>query len=99
MDIGTKLFAIAFGISSIMFIAIFLVARPDPISKESILKIIGEDKEKDFLEAKDHKEIEELIKKLPKKVRNKLKTHFLSQDLQMAVKMIKKHIRGEDVGE
>jgi hypothetical protein len=98
-SMGTKLFTIGLSIAAMMFIVIFFIAKSDPISRESILKIIGADREQDFLDAKEHKEIEDLIRNLPKKARKKLKAHFLSQDLQMAVKMIRKHIRGEDIGE
>ncbi len=96
-SMGDKLFLISLGIASMGFIVVFFIGRSDPISKDTILEIIGKDKEKDFLKAKDHKEIENLIKELPKKSRTKLKNHFLSQDLQIAVKMIKKHIRGEEI--
>ena len=93
---GTKLFTIALGISSIMMIVIFFIGRgAKPISKESISEIIGDENVDKIKNAKHDEEMMEIIRNLPAKSREKLKSHFLSKDIRVAVKMMKKHIREE----
>ncbi len=87
----TLIIIVGMSIASMAFIFIILLLRKVEITEERILKILGEHAE-EIKKAKDDEELKKLIRALPKKKRTKLKTLFESQDLQEAIKHIKKHV-------
>ncbi|GAB6073726.1 4-hydroxy-3-methylbut-2-en-1-yl diphosphate synthase [Nautilia lithotrophica] len=91
MSAEMMIYIIGASIFSMAFIFMFMLLRKIEITEERILKILGEHAE-EIKQAKDDEELKKLIRALPKKKRTKLKTLFESQDLQDAIKHIKKHI-------
>jgi len=91
MSAEMMIYIIGASIFSIAFIFMFMLLRRVEITEERILKILGEHAE-EIKQAKNDEELKQLIRALPKKKRTKLKILFESQDLQVAIKHIKKHI-------
>jgi len=91
MSAETMIYIIGASIFSIAFIFMFMLLRNVEVNEERILKILGEDAEK-IKQAKNDEELKQLIRALPKKTKTKLKTLFESQDLQVAIREIKKHV-------
>jgi len=91
MSAEMMIYIIGASIFSIAFIFMIMLLRKVEITEEKILKILGEHAE-EIKQAKNDEELKKLIRALPKKKRTKLKTLFESQDLQDAIKHIKKHI-------
>ena len=85
------IYTVGLSIASMAFIFMFMLIRKVEITEEKILKILQEDVEK-IKEVKSDDELKELIRSLPKKKKEKLKTLFESQDLYEAMNHIKKHI-------
>jgi len=91
MSAETMIYIIGISIFSLAFIFMFMILRKVEITEERILKILQDDAEK-IKQAKSDDELKELIRSLDKKKKTKLKTLFESQDLQVAIKEIKKHV-------
>ncbi|WP_456479905.1 4-hydroxy-3-methylbut-2-en-1-yl diphosphate synthase [Nautilia sp.] len=91
MSAEMMIYIIGASIFSMAFIFIFMLLRKIEITEEKILKILGEHAD-EIKNAKNDEELKKLIRALPKKKRTKLKTLFESQDLQDAIKHIKKHV-------
>ncbi len=79
-------------IASLAFVFIFLLLKPNEVTKEKLEKILGEDVVKKIKEAKDEEEIKKIIRALPKKKRTKLKTLMESQDIRVLLDAIYKFI-------
>ena len=80
------------GIFSMAFIFLFILLIPTKVTKEKLIKIIGEENVKKIKEAKDDEEIKAIIRSLPKRKRSKLKTLMESQDIRDVLKAIHEHI-------
>jgi len=91
MSAEAMIYIIGAGIFSIAIIFMLMLVRTVEVNEEKILKILGNDAEK-IKKAKSDEELKHLIRALPKRKRTKLKTLFESQDLQVAIKEIKKHV-------
>jgi hypothetical protein len=91
MSAEMMIYIIGASIFSMAFIFLLMLLKRVEITEEKILKILGEHAE-EIKQAKNDEELKQLIRSLPKKKRTKLKTLFESQDLQVAIKHIKKHI-------
>ena len=95
MSAEMMIYVVAISIFSLAFIFIGMLIFPNKVTKEKIEKILGDDLE-DIKNAKDDEELKHLIRNLSKRKRTKLKTLFESQDLQVAIKEIKKHILNKE---
>jgi len=95
MSAESMIYIIAISIFSLAFIFMIMLLFPNKVTKEKIEKILGDDLES-IKNAKDDEELKHLIRNLPKKKRTKLKTLFESQDLQVAIKEIKKYILNKE---
>ena len=95
MSAEMMIYVVAVSIFSLAFIFMAMLIFPNKVTKEKIEKILGDDLES-IKNAKDDEELKHLIRNLPKKKRTKLKTLFESQDLQVAIKEIKKHILNKE---
>jgi len=85
IGVGVMIFSLAF-----IFIAILLI--PNKVTKEKLIKIIGEKNIEKIKQATNEDEIKEIIRSLPKKRRNKLKTLLESQDIRDVLKALNEHI-------
>ncbi len=79
-------------IFSLAFIFLFIILIPSKITKEKLIKIIGEENIEKIKQAKDDEEIKEIIRNLPKKSKNRLKTLLESQDIRDVLKALHEHI-------
>ncbi len=79
-------------IFSLAFIFLFILFIPNKVTKEKLIKIIGEENIEKIKQAKDEDEIKEIIRSLPKKNKNKLKTLLESQDIRDVLKALHEHI-------
>ena len=84
--------AVGIGIFSLAFIFLFILLMPTRVTKEKLIKIIGEENIEKIKKAKDDEEIKAIIRALPKKRRSKLKTLMESQDIRDVLKAIHEHI-------
>ncbi len=79
-------------IFSLAFIFLFIILIPSNVTKEKLIKIIGEENIEKIKQAKDDEEIKEIIRNLPKKSKNRLKTLLESQDIRDVLKALHEHI-------
>ena len=79
-------------IFSLAFIFLFIILIPSKVTKEKLIKIIGEDNIEKIKQAKDDEEIKEIIRKKKKKSKNRLKTLLESQDIRDVLKALHEHI-------
>ena len=79
-------------IFSLAFIFLFILFIPNKVTKEKLIKIIGEENIEKIKQAKNEDEIKEIIRSLPKKNKNKLKTLLESQDIRDVLKALQEHI-------
>jgi len=92
MGYTTIIFAVGITIFSLAFIFIVLLLLPNKVTKEKLEKILGTDVVEKIKQAKDEEEIKQIIRSLPKKRKNKLKTLLESQDIRDVLKAINEHI-------
>jgi len=85
MLVGVMIFSMA-------FIFLFILLIPNKVTKEKLIKIIGEENIEKIKKAKDDEEIKAIIRSLPKRRRSKLKTLMESQDIRDVLKAIHEHI-------
>jgi len=90
------IFVVATFIFSLNFIFLIFLLLPSKVTKEKLIKIIGEDNIEKIKQAKDDKEIVEIIRALPKKRKVKLKTLMESQDVRDVLKALREHILKEE---
>jgi cysteinyl-tRNA synthetase len=79
--------------SIVFLLSVLKESKPD---EKKLTKILGEEIVKQVKEAKNDDEIKEIIKKLDKKQKRKLKTLTESQDIRVALNALKVHLRGEE---
>ena len=82
-------------IFSLAFIFLFILFIPNKVTKEKLIKIIGEENIEKIKQAKDDEEIKKIIRALPKKRRSKLKTLMESQDIRDVLEALHEHILKE----
>jgi len=92
MGYTTVIFAVGIMIFSLAFIFIVLLLIPTKVTKEKLEKIFGKEVVEKIKNAKDEEEIKAIIRSLPKKKKNKLKTLLESQDIRDVIKAINEHI-------
>ena len=92
MSASMLIYGVGIMIFSLAFIFMILILIPSKITKEKLIKIIGEDEIEKIKNAKDEEEIKAIIRALPKKKRNKLKTLMESQDIRDVLKALNEHI-------
>ena len=79
-------------IFSLAFIFLFILLIPTKVTKEKLVKIIGEDNIEKIKKAKNEEEIKAIIRSLPKRKRSKLKTLMESQDIRDVLKALHEHV-------
>ena len=79
-------------IFSLAFIFLFILLIPNKVTKEKLIKIIGEENIEKIKQAKDDEKIKAIIRSLPKRKRSKLKTLMESQDIRDVLKALHEHI-------
>ena len=84
--------AVGIGIFSLAFIFMFLLLLPNKVTAEKLIKIIGKDNIEKIKQAKDDEEIKAIIRSLPKRRKNRLKTLMESQDIRDVLKALHEHI-------
>jgi len=89
------IFGVGIMIFSLAFIFIIILLIPTKVTKEKLIKIIGEENIEKIKKAKDDEEIKKIIRNLPKKRRNKLKTLLESQDIRDVLKALNDYILKE----
>jgi len=90
---GTSLiYIVGISIFSMAFIFLFLLLLPNKVTKEKLIKVIGEENIEKIKEAKSEDEIKAIIRALPKKRKNKLKILMESQDIRDVLKALDEHI-------
>jgi len=89
IGVGVMIFSLAF-----IFIIILLI--PNKVTKEKLIKIIGEENIEKIKQAKDENEIKEIIRSLSKRRKTKLKTLLESQDIRDVLKALNEHILKEN---
>jgi len=92
MGYTTVIFAVGIMIFSLAFIFIVLLLIPTKVTKEKLEKIFGKEVVEKIKNAKNEEEIKAIIRSLPKKKKNKLKTLLESQDIRDVLKAINEHI-------
>ena len=85
VGVGVMIFSLAF-----IFIIILLI--PTKVTKEKLIKIIGEENIEKIKQAKDDEEIKAIIRSLPKKRKNKLKVLLESQDIRDVLKALHEYV-------
>ena len=95
MNAPMLIYGVGIMIFSLAFIFMFLILMPNKVTKEKLIKIIGEEEIEKIKKAKDEEEIKSIIRALPKKKRSKLKTLMESQDIRDVLKALNEHILGE----
>ena len=84
--------AVGIGIFSMAFIFLFILLIPNKVTKEKLIKVIGEENIEKIKQAKDDEEIKAIIRALPKRRKSKLKTLMESQDIRDVLKALHEHI-------
>ncbi len=79
-------------IVSMAFIFIFLVMKENVVTKEKLVKILGDEAVEKLKNAKDDNERKAIIRSLTKLQRSKLKTLMESQDIRDVLKAVDEHI-------
>ena len=92
MNAPMLIYGVGIMIFSLAFIFMFLILMPNKITKEKLIKIIGEEEIEKIKQAKNEEEIKSIIRALPKKKRSKLKTLMESQDIRDVLKALNEHI-------
>ena len=92
MSATTLIYIVGLSIASMAFIFIFLVLKKSKVTKEKLVKILGEDVVEKLKNAKDDNERKAIIRSLSKLKRSKLKTLMESQDIRHLLEAIHKHI-------
>ncbi|EDM24327.1 hypothetical protein [Caminibacter mediatlanticus] len=92
MSAATLIYIVGFSIVSLAFIFMFMILKPQKITKEKLVKVIGQEAIEKIKNAKDDNEIKEIIRSLPKKRKAKLKVLMESQDIRDVLKAIHTHI-------
>jgi hypothetical protein len=92
MSATTLIYIVGLSIVSMAFIFIFLVMRETKVTKEKLVKILGEDVVEKLKAAKDDNERKAIIRSLSRLKRSKLKTLMESQDIRDLLKAIHEHI-------
>ena len=82
-------------IFSLAFIFLFILLIPTKVTKEKLIKIIGQENIEKIKNAKDEEEIKAIIRALPKRRKSKLKTLLESQDIRDVLKALNEHILKE----
>jgi len=88
----TLIYIVGIGIFSMAFIFLFLLLVPNKVTKEKLVKIIGEENIEKIKQAKDEEEIKTIIRSLSKKRKTKLKMLMESQDIRDVLKALNEHI-------
>ena len=84
--------AVGIAIFSMAFIFLFILLIPNKVTKEKLIKVIGEENIEKIKQAKDDEEIKAIIRALPKRRKSKLKTLMESQDIRDVLKALHEHI-------
>ncbi|QCT94974.1 4-hydroxy-3-methylbut-2-en-1-yl diphosphate synthase [Caminibacter mediatlanticus TB-2] len=92
MSAATLIYIVGFSIVSLAFIFMFMILKPQKITKEKLVKVIGQEAIEKIKNAKDDNEIKEIIRSLPKKRKAKLKVLMESQDIRDVLKALHEHI-------
>ncbi|MRJ06390.1 MAG: 4-hydroxy-3-methylbut-2-en-1-yl diphosphate synthase [Epsilonproteobacteria bacterium] len=92
MDGALMVMGVGLGITSMAFILIFMLLRNVEVNRERLEKIFGKEITRQLEEAKDDKEIEAIIRALPRRKKTKLKTLLESQDIRDAIEAVKNYI-------
>ena len=95
MNAPMLIYGVGIMIFSLAFIFMFLILMPNKVTKEKLIRIIGEEEIEKIKKAKDEEEIKSIIRALPKKKRSRLKTLMESQDIRDVLKALNEHILGE----
>jgi len=88
----TLIYIVGISIFSMAFVFLFLLLMPNKVTKEKLIKIIGEENIEKIKKAKDEEEIKAIIRSLPKKNKTKLKMLMESQDIRDVLKALNEHI-------
>jgi len=88
MSATTLIYMVGIGIFSLAFIFMFLILMPTKVTKEKLIKVLGEENAKKILEAQDPEDIKKVILSLKKRKKIKLKTLAESQNLVDAMRLI-----------
>ncbi len=92
MSATTLIYLVGFMIASLAFIFMFLILKPTKVTKEKLIKVLGEEAVEKIKKAKDDEEIKAIIRALPKRRRSKLKVLMESQDIRDVLNAIHEHI-------
>ncbi|WP_457560811.1 4-hydroxy-3-methylbut-2-en-1-yl diphosphate synthase [Caminibacter sp.] len=92
MSASTLIYIVGLSIVSMAFIFIFLLLKPNKVTREKLVKILGDDVVEKLKAAKDDDERKAIIRSLSRLKRSKLKTLMESQDIRDLLKAIHEHI-------
>jgi uncharacterized membrane protein YgaE (UPF0421/DUF939 family) len=92
MSATTLIYIVGLSIASMAFIFMFLILKPNEVTKEKLEKVLGKDAVEKIKQAKDDDEIKQIIRSLPKLKKVKLKTLMESQDIRDVLKAVHEHI-------
>jgi len=96
MGYTTIVFLVGIFIFSFAFVFIILLLLPNKVTKDKLIKVLGEDVIEKIKKAKDEEEIKAIIRALPKRKKWKLKTLLESQDIRDVLKALDEHILNKD---
>jgi len=96
MSAANLIMIVGLSIVSMAFIFIFMLLRPNEVTKEKLEKILGKEAIEAIKNAKDEEEIKKIIRSLSKRRKLKLKTLLESQDIRDVLKAIDKFILKEE---
>jgi len=88
---------ITLGSASMSIVFLLSILKENKPDANKLTKILGEENIEKVKQAKDDDEIKDIILKLSKKQKRKLKVLMESQDIRDAINALKEHIRGEEV--
>ncbi|NPA12007.1 MAG: 4-hydroxy-3-methylbut-2-en-1-yl diphosphate synthase [Epsilonproteobacteria bacterium] len=92
MSATTLIYVVGLSIASMAFIFLFMLLRPNEVTKEKLQSILGEDALEKIKNAKSDDELKQIIRSLSKRRKLKLKTLMESQDIRDVINAIKQHI-------
>jgi len=96
MSAEIMIMIITLGSASMSIVFLFSVLKENKPNEDKLIKLLGEKKIEEVKNAKNDEEIKTIIKSLTKKQKAKLKTLVESQDIRVALNVLKEHIRGEE---
>jgi translation elongation factor EF-Tu-like GTPase len=92
MSAATLIYIVGLSIVSMAFIFVFLILKESKVTKEKLVKILGNEVVEKLKKAKDDEERKAIIRSLSRLKRAKLKTLMESQDIRDLLKAIHEHI-------